>query len=63
MSNVEDYPAEHTMCSADVAVAAEPDIELLHPREVRMATTGPCCPRPTLPNARLKARARYQPRR
>lgn len=34
MSNVDDEPVEQTVCSTDVAVTAEPDLELLHPRQV-----------------------------
>lgn len=50
MSNVEDYPAEQTVCSADVAVAAEPDIELLHPREVPLGGPRAMRVRRALPN-------------
>ncbi|MDR7303693.1 pirin family protein [Haloactinomyces albus] len=50
MSNVEDYPAEQTVCSAGVAVATEPDIELLYPREVPLGGPRAMRVRRALPN-------------
>lgn len=50
MSNVENDPAEQTVCSAGAAVAAEPDIELLHPREVPLGGPRAIRVRRALPN-------------
>ena len=50
MSNVDDEPVEQAVCSADVAVAAEPDLELLHPREVPLGGPRAMHVRRVLPN-------------
>src|SRR5699024_11472265 len=34
MSNIEHPPTDQPVCTADTVIATEPDIELLHPREV-----------------------------
>lgn len=50
MSNVDTYPAEQTVCSADAAVATEPDTELLYPREVPLGGPRAMRVRRALPN-------------
>lgn len=50
MSNVEDDPAEQTVCSAGVALPAEPEIELLHPRAVPLGGPRAMRVRRALPN-------------
>ena len=50
MSNVENDPAEQTVCSAAAAVATEPDAELLHPREVPLGGPRAMRVRRVLPN-------------
>ncbi|WP_243789740.1 pirin family protein [Saccharopolyspora gloriosae] len=50
MSNIENDPAEQTVCSADTAVAAEPDVELLHPRDVPLGGPRAMRVRRALPN-------------
>lgn len=50
MSNVENDPAEQTVCSAGAAVATEPDTELLHPREVPLGGPRAMRVRRALPN-------------
>lgn len=50
MSNVEDHPAEQTVCSAGAAVRSEPECELLHPREVPLGGARAMRVRRTLPN-------------
>ncbi|MGW0894650.1 pirin family protein [Saccharopolyspora sp. NPDC002578] len=50
MSNVEHDPAEQTVCSADAAVAAEPEVELLHPRDVPLGGPRAMRVRRALPN-------------
>lgn len=50
MSNVDENPAEQTVCSADTAVTAQPDAELLHPREVPLGGPRAMQVRRVLPN-------------
>lgn len=50
MSNVEESPTEQTVCTADAAVATEPDVELLHPREVPLGGPRAMLVRRALPN-------------
>ncbi|QFG20601.1 pirin family protein [Actinomadura sp. WMMB 499] len=50
MSNVEDRPVEQDVCSAEAAVAAEPDLEALHPREVPLGGPRAMAVRRVLPN-------------
>lgn len=50
MSNIERDPTEHTVCSSDVAVAAEPESELLQPREVPLGGPRAMPVRRVLPN-------------
>ncbi|MBE1537480.1 pirin family protein [Actinomadura algeriensis] len=50
MSNVEERPVEQDVCSAGAAVAAEPDLEPLHPRDVPLGGTRAMRVRRVLPN-------------
>ncbi|MEV5830339.1 pirin family protein [Spirillospora sp. NPDC052242] len=50
MSNVEDRPVEQDVCSADAAVAGEPDLEPLHPRDVPLGGPRAMRVRRVLPN-------------
>jgi len=50
MSNIEQAPTEQTVCTADTVIATEPDIELLHPREVPLGGPRAMLVRRALPN-------------
>lgn len=50
MSNVEDHPAEQTVCSAGTAPRDTPERELLHPREVPLGGPRAMRVRRVLPN-------------
>ncbi|RSN68285.1 pirin family protein [Actinomadura sp. WAC 06369] len=50
MSNVEDRPVEQDVCSADAAVADEPELEALHPRDVPLGGPRAMRVRRVLPN-------------